>query len=113
MTQEPSGFENPLDEIRRAERAAAAARESAKVAAEHAITEARRRADKLILEARNRGEVTAAKHYEEAMTRAHDAALSLESIADDRIAAMRLKADPHLDAAVDAVVAFVLPQEGD
>lgn len=99
----------PLDEIRRAERAAARAIQEAEASGEQTVARAHAKAATLVREARARGEATAARRYEEGMSRAHDAARRVETIADDRVAALRRKAEPRLSAAVDAVVAYVLP----
>ncbi len=104
--------ENPLDEIRRVERGVAAAIDAARAESEAAEQEARRRTEQLVRDARTRGRALAERRYQEGLARARDDAQRILADADERVAALRRQAEPHLPAAVDLVMEMVLPQGG-
>ncbi len=109
MTDVSTNRVNPLVEIRRVERSAAMAIEEATREAAAAVREARARARALVERATERGEKTALRRYEEGMRQARDDANEMLAGADDRVAAVRRRAGPSLDAAVAAVLEYVLP----
>jgi vacuolar-type H+-ATPase subunit H len=104
--------DDPLEEIRRVERAVAAAIAEATATAAAAITAARRRAEQSVGEARARGLATAERRYQEGLTRARSEGETIMGDADGRITALRRGAEAHLGAAVDLVMEMVLREDG-
>ena len=100
---------DPLAEIRRAERAMSVAIADAKSDAATAVAEARQRAKQLVADARARGLAAAEQRYKDGLARARDQAEKVLGDGDGRVAALRRQAEPHLPAAVDRVMATVLP----
>jgi vacuolar-type H+-ATPase subunit H len=99
---------NPLSEIQRLERELQAATAAAGEEAAAAVTEARRQAKHLIDEAESRGRAAAEQRYEDGIGRARDAGDRIRGGADERVVALRRKAEPHLTEAVDLVMDMVL-----
>lgn len=100
---------NPLDEIRRLERSVSMAIEEAQRGAIDAVNEAGRRAEQVVGDARVRGHAAAERRYQEGLARARDDAERILGDADGRVTALRRRADAHMTAAVDRVMALVLP----
>jgi vacuolar-type H+-ATPase subunit H len=101
----------PLEEIRQLERSVALAIADATAESASALDEARRDGEELVTEARSRGLATAEQRYQDGLARARDEAEKILSDGDGRVAALRRQADAHLSAAVDLVMAMVLPIE--
>ncbi len=104
---------NPLRAIHETEREVQAAIAAASEEATAAIAEAHRQARQLIDEARARGRAAAERRYEEGIGLARDAGDRIRSAADERVAALRRQAEPHLTEAVDLVMAEVLSIRGE
>ncbi len=99
---------NPLDEILQTERSITAEIAEATEEAAAALAEARRRAKQLVEEARARGQTTAEHRYTVGLAKARDVGDHIRAGADDRLAALRRQAEPHVAAAVDLVMDTVL-----
>jgi vacuolar-type H+-ATPase subunit H len=112
MTPETSG-RNPLEAIRAEERASAQAVEEARKRAEGTMAAARAEADTLVAEARRRGTGRAERHHREEVARAEAGAGRITAETTARIAELRRRVEPHREAAVNAVVTFVLSTKED
>jgi vacuolar-type H+-ATPase subunit H len=104
---------NPLTAIHETERDVQAAIAAAAEEAAEAVAEARRQAKHLIDEAGARGRAAAEHRYEEGIARARDSGDRIRSGADERVAALRRRAEPHLTEAVDLVMHMVLSTRKD
>ncbi len=99
---------SPLDEILRTERSI---RDQISKVTEEAATEvaaARRQGKQLVEEARARGRETAERRYELGLAKARDEGDRIRAGVDDRVAALRRQAQPHLSMAVDLVMDTVV-----
>lgn len=102
---------DPLSEIRGVERAVSLATAEATSEAATAVDEARRRADQLVADAGARGLATAAQRYKDGLGRSRAEAEKILADGDERVAVLRRQAEAQLPAAVDVVMAMVLPGE--
>lgn len=95
-----------LQDIRNAELDAARRLEAARTAAEAAVTDARRRAQRLVEQAREEGRAEADRRYRQTVDAARGQAGSID--AEDRIAKLTARVEPKIPALVDAIVELVL-----
>ena len=104
-----SPTDSPLAAIREAERTAAERIDSARAEVVEQLRNARRRAVKLVSEAEERGRHTATRRNQEGIEAAQAEAERILGQGSTEATQLAEEVAPHLPAAVDALVDFLLP----